>query len=79
MNLDGQCPHNHYADCAVHNESLVQKKDDIKDFLMQKAVEKWTKENKQFIDDVQNLIHEMVMFEIKYCTKILYDIKKPEK
>lgn len=50
--------------------------EDFKTFIAQKAFDTWAKENQTFIQDVQNLIHEMMMFEIKYGTKILYEIDK---
>jgi hypothetical protein len=48
-------------------------------FLLKKEVKKWADENKGFIEDVQNLCHEMVMFEMKYGTKVLYSFEKPLK
>jgi hypothetical protein len=48
----------------------------IQQFVVQKAFEKWADSNKTFIEDIQNLCHEMMMFEIKYGTKILYEIDK---
>lgn len=50
--------------------------EDFKTFIAQKHFDKWAKENQTFIQDIQNLIHEMMMFEIKYGTKILYEIDK---
>ncbi len=54
----------------------MKQPDDFKQFIAQKAFDKWAKENQTFIQDIQNLIHEMMMFEIKYGTKILYEIDK---
>jgi len=48
----------------------------IQQFVAQKAFEKWADSNKTFIEDLQNLCHEMMMFEIKYGTRILYEIDK---
>lgn len=54
--------------------------DNFKQFIAQKAFDKWADENKIFIEDLQNLIDEMMMFEVKYGTKILWEIdKSPQK
>ena len=54
----------------------MQQPEKIKQFIAQKAFDKWASENQTFIDDIQDLIHEMMMFEMKYGTKILYEIDK---
>ena len=38
----------------------------VKQFLIQETFNKWAKENKDFIDDLLNLIWQGQMFKIKY-------------
>lgn len=49
---------------------------DFKTFIAQKAFDKWASENQTFIQDIQDLINEMMMVEIKYGIRILYEIDK---
>lgn len=54
----------------------MKKNIDVKKFLLEKATQRWLEENKTFYEDICNLINEMMMFEIKYGTKILYSFNK---
>lgn len=54
----------------------MKKNIDVKKFLLEKATQKWLEENKMFYEDMCNLINEMMMFEVKYGTKILYSFEK---
>ena len=51
----------------------------LREFLMKKEFEKWADGNQTFMNDLHSLLSEMMMFEIKYGTKILYDFEKPKK
>jgi hypothetical protein len=51
--------------------------DKIKELILKKEFKKWADENQTFINDLHDLISQMLMFEIKYGTKILYEIQKP--
>lgn len=49
---------------------------ELTEFIVRKEVKKWLDNNKTFTQDLQNLIHEMVIFETKYGIKILYNFGK---
>jgi len=51
----------------------------VSKFLLEKTTQQWLKDNETFHEDICNLINEMMMFEIKYGTKILYSFDKPFK
>jgi hypothetical protein len=50
----------------------------LAEFIVKKEFQKWADQNGQLIEDIQNLFNEMMMFEIKYGMKILYQVEKPK-
>lgn len=54
----------------------IKQPEQFKQFIVQKAFGNWASENKTFINDLQNLIQKMIMFEVKYGKKILYEFDK---
>jgi hypothetical protein len=50
----------------------------IAEFVVKEEFRKWADQNGTFIEDLVNLCNEMIMFEIKYGTKILYEFEKPK-
>lgn len=48
----------------------MKEAEELKQFLAQKAFDKWAKENQLFIRDLRNLLEEMVMFEAMHGVQI---------
>lgn len=48
----------------------------LAEFIVREEVKEWLDGNNTFSEDLQSLIHEMVMFELKYGIKILYSFNK---
>jgi hypothetical protein len=51
----------------------------LMEFLLQKEFESWADKNPTFIEDIDELIHRMVVFEMKYGIRILYEMEKGPK
>lgn len=59
----------------------MKKQEELKQFLAQRAFDKWADDNQIFISDLRDLLEEMVMFEAKHGIKVhpnFEHYKKPE-
>ena len=48
-------------------------------FCFEKEKQKWMDNNKTFVADLHRMVLEMVMFEVKYGVRILYEFDKAER
>jgi len=53
-------------------------KEDFKEWLLTKQVQKWMDNNKSFCDDIQKLVSECLLFEVKYGFGVALNLKKPQ-
>lgn len=54
------------------------KKDQTKQFLIDRFAKKWIKENKELLDDYQNLCEELLLFRAKWGIEIGFIFKNPK-
>ena len=51
---------------------------ETKQFLADRFVDKWIKDNKEFIDDYQKLCYDLIMFKAKWRVEIGFIFKNPQ-
>lgn len=53
---------------------------DVKQFLLDKTVAKWMKDNPEYFEDINKLFGKLIMFELKYGVSLRVEIdNKPPK
>lgn len=48
----------------------MAKQDELKQFIAQKAFDKWADDNQRFIEDLHKILEDMVMFEAMHGHRI---------